>query len=89
MRCFHWGEFILELELSALKETSQPRFEKQLGRKESFCVGMDLKQRLDIIHTNEAAHGYPHGGFAGMSSRTGKKPIVIACNGHAHGSTPK
>ena len=50
---------------------------------------MDLKQRLDIIHTNEVAHDYPHGGFAGMSNRTGKKPIVVACNGHAHGSTPK
>ena len=50
---------------------------------------MDLKQRLDIIDTNEVAHDYPHGGFAGMSNRTGKKPIVVACNGHAHGSTPK
>ena len=39
---------------------------------------MDLKQRLDIIHTNEVAHDYPHGGFAGMRNRTGKKPIVVA-----------
>ena len=46
---------------------------------------MDLKQRLDLIKTNDVAHDYPHGGFAGMSNRTGKKPIVVACNGHAHG----
>ncbi|KAJ9133365.1 Carnitinyl-CoA dehydratase [Coniochaeta hoffmannii] len=51
----------------------------------AFCAGMDLKQRLDIIKTNEVALEYPHGGFGGMSNRTGKKPIVVACNGHAHG----
>ena|SRR6266702_5089872 len=50
---------------------------------------MDLKQCRDIVHTKEVAHDYPHGGFAGMSNRTGKQPIVVACNGHAHGSTPK
>ncbi|KAF2815003.1 carnitinyl-CoA dehydratase, partial [Mytilinidion resinicola] len=53
--------------------------------KKAFCAGMDLKQRLDLIKTNDVAHDYPHGGFAGMSNRTGKKPIVVACNGHAHG----
>lgn len=46
---------------------------------------MDLKQRLDILKTNEVALDYPQGGFGGMTNRTGKKPIVIACNGHAHG----
>lgn len=46
---------------------------------------MDLKQRLDIIKTDDVALEYPHGGFGGMSNRTGKKPIVVACNGHAHG----
>ncbi|KAK7408818.1 hypothetical protein QQX98_009004 [Neonectria punicea] len=51
----------------------------------AFCAGMDLKQRLDIIKTNDVAHDYPAGGFGGMTNRTGKKPIVIACNGHAHG----
>lgn len=51
----------------------------------AFCAGMDLKQRLDIIRTDDVAHEYPSGGFAGMSNRTGKKPIVVACNGHAHG----
>ncbi|KAH8650073.1 carnitinyl-CoA dehydratase [Xylariales sp. PMI_506] len=51
----------------------------------AFCAGMDLKQRLEILKTNDVAHDYPHGGFGGMSNRTGKKPIIIACNGHAHG----
>lgn len=51
----------------------------------AFCAGMDLKQRLDILKTNEVALEYPQGGFGGMSNRTGKKPIVVACNGHAHG----
>src|SRR5437764_15078028 len=56
----------------------------QAGKK-AFCAGMDLKQRLDIINTNGVALEYPQGGFAGMTNRTGKKPIIIACNGHAHG----
>ncbi|KAF2676602.1 carnitinyl-CoA dehydratase [Lentithecium fluviatile CBS 122367] len=51
----------------------------------AFCAGMDLKQRLELIETGEVAHDYPPGQFAGMSNRTGKKPIVVACNGHAHG----
>ncbi|KAI0466044.1 carnitinyl-CoA dehydratase [Xylaria cf. heliscus] len=51
----------------------------------AFCAGMDLKQRLEILNTNNIAHEYPHGGFGGMTNRTGKKPIIIACNGHAHG----
>ncbi|KAF2642998.1 carnitinyl-CoA dehydratase [Massarina eburnea CBS 473.64] len=51
----------------------------------AFCAGMDLKQRLDLIETGEIAHDYPPGQFAGMSNRTGKKPIIVACNGHAHG----
>ncbi|KAF5004794.1 hypothetical protein FDECE_8733 [Fusarium decemcellulare] len=52
---------------------------------QAFCAGMDLKERLDIIKTNDVAHEYPNGGFGGMTNRTGKKPIIIACNGHAHG----
>jgi hypothetical protein len=50
---------------------------------------MDLKQRLDIVKTNDVPHEYPRGGFGGMSNRVGKKPIVIACNGHAHGTWTK
>ncbi|KAK1479767.1 carnitinyl-CoA dehydratase [Colletotrichum tamarilloi] len=51
----------------------------------AFCAGMDLKQRLDIIKTNDVAFDYPPGQFAGMSNRTGRKPIIVACNGYAHG----
>jgi len=51
----------------------------------AFCSGMDLKERFEILETKDVAHEYPHGGFAGMTNRTGKKPIVVACNGHAHG----
>ncbi|KAF2104227.1 carnitinyl-CoA dehydratase [Rhizodiscina lignyota] len=50
----------------------------------AFCAGMDLRQRLDIINTNDIALEYPQGGFGGMSNRTGKKPILSAVNGHAH-----
>jgi enoyl-CoA hydratase/carnithine racemase len=53
--------------------------------KKAFCAGMDLKQRLDIVKTNDVAFEYPQGGFGGMSNRTGKKPIIVALNGHAHG----
>ncbi|TDZ53013.1 Mevalonyl-coenzyme A hydratase sidH [Colletotrichum trifolii] len=51
----------------------------------AFCAGMDLKQRLDIVKTDDVALEYPSGQFAGMSNRTGRKPIIVACNGHAHG----
>ncbi|KAI9896789.1 hypothetical protein N3K66_007811 [Trichothecium roseum] len=51
----------------------------------AFCSGMDLKQRLDILGSGGVAYEYPSGGFGGMSNRTGRKPIVVACNGHAHG----
>ncbi|KAI1267073.1 carnitinyl-CoA dehydratase [Xylariaceae sp. FL1019] len=53
--------------------------------KKAFCAGMDLKQRLEILETGNIAHEYPQGQFGGMTNRTGKKPIIIACNGHAHG----
>jgi hypothetical protein len=56
--------------------------------KRAFCAGMDLKQRLNIIKTKEVALEYPQGGFAGMSNRVGKKPIIVACNGHAQLHSP-
>lgn len=46
---------------------------------------MDLKQRLDVVNAKQVALEYPSGSFGGMANRTGKKPIIIACNGHAHG----
>lgn len=52
---------------------------------QAFCAGMDLKERLEIMEKGGVAWEYPSGGFAGMSNRTGRKPVVVAANGHAHG----
>lgn len=54
----------------------------------AFCAGMDLKERLAILDTKDVSREYPAGQFAGMTNRTGRKPIVVACNGHAHGEVP-
>ena len=54
----------------------------------AFCAGMDLKERSDVVKTGDIAYEYPTGQFAGMSNRTGRKPIIVACNGHAHGLFP-
>ncbi|CZT06823.1 related to enoyl-CoA hydratase [Rhynchosporium agropyri] len=54
----------------------------------AFSAGMDLKERelasatTDIGAWNEF---YPPTGFAGLTRRTGKKPIIAAVNGNAHG----
>ncbi|OJD25420.1 hypothetical protein ACJ73_03210 [Blastomyces percursus] len=58
------------------------------GRK-AFSAGMDLKERqsLSVSDFDSAArlNAYPSTGFAGLTRRTGRKPIIAACNGHAHG----
>ncbi|KAM6540330.1 hypothetical protein FALCPG4_002048 [Fusarium falciforme] len=46
---------------------------------------MDLKERLGMVKSKDVSLEFPSGGFAGMTNRTGKKPIIVACNGHAHG----
>lgn len=51
----------------------------------AFCAGMDLKERAGDVLAGRQPHEYPAGQFAGMTNRTGRKPIVVACNGHAHG----
>ncbi|EEP75793.1 conserved hypothetical protein [Uncinocarpus reesii 1704] len=57
--------------------------------KKAFCAGMDLKERQSAFlngNPNIPGHNlYPANGFAGMTRRVGKKPIITACNGHAHG----
>ncbi|RSL49134.1 hypothetical protein CEP53_009264 [Fusarium sp. AF-6] len=51
----------------------------------AFCSGMDLKERLGMVKSKDVSLEFPSGGFAGMTNRTGRKPIIVACNGHAHG----
>ncbi|PGH20718.1 hypothetical protein AJ80_03478 [Polytolypa hystricis UAMH7299] len=55
----------------------------------AFSAGMDLKERQssqdDPLDTYQRNNSYPPSGFAGLTRRTGKKPIIAACNGHAHG----
>jgi len=54
----------------------------------AFSAGMDLKER-EIASTTTSIgvwnKFYPSTGFAGLTRRTGKKPIIAAVNGHAHG----
>lgn len=62
----------------------------------AFCAGSDLleiesaqqamlEQPLDIRKSQPFLHDHPRGGFAGMSRRRGKKPILAAVNGVALG----
>ncbi|KAK2780638.1 hypothetical protein FQN53_001062 [Emmonsiellopsis sp. PD_33] len=57
--------------------------------KKAFSAGMDLKERQSVVSSNfEAAarqNNYPSSGFAGLTRRNGRKPVIAACNGHAHG----
>lgn len=63
--------------------------------KKAFCAGSDLieieaaqKATLEGEHISKAEpwlHQHPLGGFAGMSRRRGKKPILAAVNGLALG----
>ncbi|GKT65255.1 LOW QUALITY PROTEIN: carnitinyl-CoA dehydratase [Colletotrichum tofieldiae] len=53
----------------------------------SFSTGMDLKEMLHSLQTNDIHRDFPSGGSAGLSNRAGKKPIIVACNGYAHGRT--
>ena len=60
--------------------------------KKAFSAGMDLKERAQlhqITHADPQAirryHTYPQTGFAGLSRRVGRKPVIAAINGHAHG----
>ncbi|EEH20785.2 hypothetical protein PABG_03016 [Paracoccidioides brasiliensis Pb03] len=57
--------------------------------KKAFSAGMDLKERQSMIASDSISasrqNSYPSTGFAGLTRRKGRKPIVAACNGHAHG----
>ena len=52
-------------------------------------VYLPERSRLFTTHNrSEAARttAYPTNGFGGLTSRFGKKPIISAVNGHAHGA---
>lgn len=55
----------------------------------AFCAGADLIEQADIARGDALGKreglSFPVGGFAGLSLRGGKKPIIAAVNGFALG----
>lgn len=53
----------------------------------AFCAGQDLIEQgtLKKNPPHRAIREHPKGGFAGISRRIGKKPIIAAVNGFALG----
>lgn len=49
--------------------------------KKAFSAGADLIEQRDVAQGKKAALYFPPSGFAGMSRRVGKKPIIAAVNG--------
>ncbi|KAL3439263.1 ClpP/crotonase [Aspergillus tetrazonus] len=50
-----------------------------------FCAGADLLEQCDARQGEQRSQGVPEGGFAGLSQRRGKKPVIAAVNGLALG----
>ena len=44
-----------------------------------------MANSVDDYETVERKTQYPMNGFAGLTRRVGKKPVIAAVNGHAHG----
>lgn len=55
--------------------------------KKAFCAGQDLKElkTLGSLKNKDPRRAHPSTGFAGISTRVGKKPIIAAVNGLALG----
>ncbi|GAB7354599.1 hypothetical protein MBLNU459_g5040t1 [Dothideomycetes sp. NU459] len=52
----------------------------------AFCAGQDLKQQGRLSRDDLLMRvGLPKNGFAGLSQRTGRKPVIAAVNGLALG----
>lgn len=62
------------------------------GNGKAFCAGQDLIEQKDIANAREKGESldrrqlvHPPSGFAGISRRVGKKPVIAAVNGWAMG----
>jgi len=56
------------------------------GEGRAFCAGADLKEWNQVMASNAGPRREPSpSGFGGLSRRRGRKPIIAAVNGLAHG----
>ncbi|EGC41389.1 enoyl-CoA hydratase [Histoplasma capsulatum var. duboisii H88] len=64
----------------------EPELER-VSRLIGMLARMTERQSLSTSDFDSAArlNAYPSTGFAGLTRRNGRKPIIAACNGHAHG----